>query len=429
MPEREAVLARLRAWARGNWDWLLILSCLPLFAHKTAFNAPVAIMMVVGAVRVVRSPRAMLSDPAVRFMSAVFLCFEVPILLSLPDAVHFDRALGTALIDLRFWFMGVFVIETLRRGDARRKLFGASALVVGAWSLDAMIQYAVGRDLFGFPTFDDRVTGIFYPRLTLGAVTATLSPLVFEFIRLYGTRYKWLWLLLPALVAAVLLQGGRTGWMMLGVSLAVYGFYVLRTSAHRRSLVIGAVVAAAIGIGLASMHENFRIRVQQTMGLFGDYHSAEEATSYRLSIWRAGLKVFQDNWFNGIGPRGFRYVYEDYASDTNFFVEQGQAPTHPHSILLEIAIETGVVGLLGYVLMWILVIKRRRHRPAAPRAEALPWLVASLVAWFPLNVHMALYGSYWSSIAWWLLLIAMAVLMAERRIQGSRASRVEAWTL
>ncbi len=426
MPESQTARPQVAVWAKENWKWLLIFLCLPLFAHKTAFNAPVAVMMIAGLLTVLRSPRAVLSEPAVQFMTAVFLSFEMPILVSLPDAVQLDRALGTALVDVRFWFMGVFVIGTLCRRDARRKLYMASAIMVSIWCIDAMIQYAFGRDLLGFSTFEGRVTGMFYLNLTLGAVTATMSPLVLELIRRYGSAHKWLWLLLPALVAAVLLQGSRTGWMMLAVSLVVSSVYLVRTLAVRRSLVVAVVAAALLGIGLAAMHGNFRNRVDQTLGLFGNAQSMDEATSYRLSIWRAGLVVFEENWLNGIGPRGFRYIYDDYASKQNYFVKLGQAPTHPHSMLLEIAIETGVVGLAGYVLMWILMIKRWRQQGVIAKAEALPWLVAALVAWFPLNVHMALYASYWSTIAWWLLLVAIAMLMAERRISGSRAILSEA---
>jgi len=86
-----------------------------------------------------------------------------------------------------------------------------------------------------------------------------------------------------------------------------------------------------------------------------------------------------------------------------------EGPTHAHQILLEIAAETGLFGLFGFLLFWcylvFLAITRLAHHHGF-----VPWLICAGIAWFPLNAHFAFYGSYWSSVGWWILCLALAQL-------------------
>lgn len=427
-------LSSVPVWFAQNWRWLLVLSCLPLFAHKTAFNLPFGIMMVAGIIAAVRRPRALWDDSAVRILSAIFLCFEIPMLLSLFDAVDFGRATETAAIDFRFWFAGIFIIETLRNPLARARLLAGAGVVLAYWSVDGMVQYVLGRNLFGFGYNGTQLCGVFCPKLRLGTVTATMLPLLLEWVRRYGARYRWLVLLVPAALAIILLSGSRTAWVMLATALGAYGFYLFFVVPRRwRMVLIGGIAASvALATALAFMHAPLRDRLAQTAGLFGDYEAANKATSMRLPLWRTGWRMFQDHWINGVGPRGYRYVYEDYAPDNNYWIlrmeETGQEypQTHPHSQLLEVAAETGAIGLAGLLLMWVVMIKGLRNVSPIARSQVMPWVLASLVAWSPLNVHMALYGSYWSSVAWWVLLVAIAMMSSKDAAPAPRWEPAEA---
>ncbi len=55
-----------------------------------------------------------------------------------------------------------------------------------------------------------------------------------------------------------------------------------------------------------------------------------------------------------------------------------------------------------------------RETPAGVRAPAymrrwlLPYALCLLVAFFPVNSHMAIYSSFWSQIVWWLIALYCA---------------------
>jgi O-antigen ligase len=144
----------------------------------------------------------------------------------------------------------------------------------------------------------------------------------------------------------------------------------------------------------------------------GDLQKIDTASNYRLSLWRTGLSMFLSEPVNGIGPRGYRHVYAEYADPTDFWLRDGEnGQTHPHLQLLEILVETGLIGLTGFLLVYLFFL-REIIREANISMKAI-WILAVLVAWFPLNTHLAFYGSYWASFVWLLIPLALAQPNAE----------------
>jgi hypothetical protein len=46
--------------------------------------------------------------------------------------------------------------------------------------------------------------------------------------------------------------------------------------------------------------------------------------------------------------------------------------------------------------------------PARVQRWLLPYALCLLVAFFPVNSHMAIYSSFWSQIVWWLIALYCA---------------------
>ncbi len=406
-------------WLRANLDWLLVLSVVPLLATKTLFNLPIAVMAILGGVRLWRAPRRYLDDPAFRLLGALFLALWIPMLLSLPDAVNPRRALGTALIWLRFPLAAVFVLDVLARAEARRRLLAGTALIVLAWSADALVQHLVGRNLLGYPPQGTRITGIFHPKLVLGVVTAAFLFPVLAWLQAHGRgrRRLWLWGLAALPVAAVALGGNRSGWIMLLVGGVFYAALQVRRLGARR-LAVGALSGAALLAAVfAAVSSDGRAATGQRLAVMAgllslDWNRWDEATGLRAGIWATAANVARAHWLNGVGPRGFRHEARRHRHPRDRLTSPtpgGMVPTHPHLFLLEVAAETGLFGLLGLLAFWLAL---GRHLLGRLRAGATPaeagWLAAAVAAAFPLNAHLALYASYWSTVLWWLLVVGVA---------------------
>ena len=389
----------------------LCLSAVALLSTKTLFNIPVGIMSVLGLIHLLRAPARMCRDEALSRTGVLFLCIWLPMIASLPDAVNVAHSAKTTSLYLHFYLAAVYLAIEMRDEGVRNTVFFGIAGLMIFCCVDALLQYFTGSDVFGYPYDGQILKGLFYPKQRLGIILAVFSPLYFEAVRQLSQRNRFVWLLMIPLIVVLMLTLKRSAWVMFALASFVYAWWlVARQSRQRRQVTALRLMILLVVMAVTTAYSpNLQRHVERSLGLFStDFATADNATSYRLSLWRTGGRMFRANWLNGIGPRGFRHVYVDYAQPDDFWIQRGtQGQTHPHFVALEVAVETGVIGLVGYLLFWLVVFSwLRKVRWLGEQTPA--WIIAAGVAWFPLSAHFAFYGSYWSSVAWLLLAAAIA---------------------
>ena len=212
-----------------------------------------------------RGSAALLTGPAWALTSVLFFAYWLPEAISAIDAADRARALREALVDLRYLPFLWLVASAVTGAEGRRRTFGGLAVIVAAWTLDALLQAATGSSLL-FAAIDglkqaisghgmctaaevaalDRLSGVLGPcNLKLGIVLASLSPFALDAA---GRRYGRIgWALAAVLVGlAVLLAGSRAAWLSYCLVLAWTGWRLLGI---KRLL---AVFALGIALLLAS---------------------------------------------------------------------------------------------------------------------------------------------------------------------------------
>ena len=61
--------------------------------------------------------------------------------------------------------------------------------------------------------------------------------------------------------------------------------------------------------------------------------------------------MFLENKIFGVGPNMFRVK----CSDSKYFIEQSSCTTHPHNFTIQILAETGIIGLVFYMIIFLLL--------------------------------------------------------------------------
>lgn len=410
-------ISSIGRYLAGNHAWMLVAAALLLLSTDTLSLVPLAMMAALGIYRVGRKPQSIYRDSTQRVLLFLFLCLWLPQLVSLVGAVNLERSARIALLYPLYLFCGVFILRELARPGNLTRLSLALLLIVVFWCVDALVQYATGTNLLGYPYQDGMLSGMFYPKLRLGIILAVLVPIALETATNVNrdnvnrdSLYPWL-LLIPFTVV-VLLSGRRSAWLMLLIGLSAYlPLVFISLSFRARYIIAGALCVAVVLVGTVFYKSpDINRRIVLLTGILGSEYQAERATSMRTPIWDTAGNMFRDNWLNGVGPRGFRYAYRDYAEEDNYFVRQGQdGQTHPHLVFLEIAVETGVIGLIGFILFYLVILRywwRGRHSTINGA-----WTAALLAATFPLNAHLAFYGSYWSGFLWLLIACVLAAVL------------------
>ena len=179
--------------------------------------------------------------------------------------------------------------------------------------------------------------------------------------------------------------------------------------------------AMTIGIVGYSFDNGFKGRIDNASKIFaGDYDSVNQATSLRLPIWEAAVKMALDNPINGVGIRGFRDQYTNYAVESDPF--KNAVKTHPHLFILEIFVESGVIGVLGLFLMFALLCRLTRNnlRQWTPLQAGSAITIA--ITFFPLNAHTSIYGSFYSQIAWFATAVACSLLFEAEHLETEDTS-------
>ena len=368
---------------------------------------------------------ALLSVQAWALTSVLFCAYWLPEVFSVFGAVDGSRAMREAIVDLRYLPFLWLVASSVANARGRRITFIGLAVIVAVWALDGMAEAFLGTSplffgidgakqlISGRPMCSaedlmeaDRLGGVLGPcNLKLGLVLASLSPfLLFPLARRFGTGG---WVAgAVAIGIVVLLAGARASWVTFALVLVFSGWRLLGWKRLLAVFAGGAVVLTA----LALVSPQVRDRVERTAQLAtADESGVDMALSGRLTIWKAALCMVRESPVNGVGVRGFRQVYADHAVDGDWLLEDGGA-FHAHQLLLEVATETGAIGVLGWLAGLALLWRSARRRPAAARGQAWPVLLALAAMCFPLNTHYAFYSSWWGLFFWWLLAVAVAAL-------------------
>lgn len=154
---------------------------------------------------------------------------------------------------------------------------------------------------------------------------------------------RWRTICLASLVVpvvALLMTYSRSGWV--SFALAAVVFLGLWDKRLLPLVVIAGVVALPI------LPDSIFNRIL-TIG-----STADSSNMYRIYIWDAVLRMLRDHGLTGIGMGANNFV----ACYAEYCLPQATLAPHSHMLYLEIWLEMGIVGLIGFLGMYLGAIRR-----------------------------------------------------------------------
>ena len=369
------------------------------------------VMTIAGLFLLVRSRLAILRAREYKLFTIVFVAVWLSIALSLPDAVNPQRTLVVTVNHLRFFLSGVFIIYALANLDTQTRFLQLCAWLLAFWVLDALVQMVFGADIFGREGWrqgTSGITGVFGPEgKTFGVKLAVLSPLLL----VYAHKKRWpLWgqcVCILATVAVVISAGSRAAWVALAAVGLFYVVYLSVSQKHTfRKAALTALVLSTVAGGIAyQVSDAFNYRVNQSVQDLTKPEISGSTLGHRWMIWRGAWNMIKAHPMNGVGARGFRYAFGEFAAPGDPYVERASPilPTHSHQLLLEITAETGLIGLCGWLVACVLLIRAALRSGERARESMLPFGIGLAALLFPLNTHWAIYSANMSQLVWWLI--------------------------
>ncbi len=192
------------------------------------------------------------------------------------------------------------------------------------------------------------------------------------------------------MTVGVYVSVSRGAWLAFAASLGVMAFALPRKTSYGLAL-IG--VGAALGVFLwttgrvpASIVARINSFTQETFAI-NDVRGVTITTENyavieRLAHWQAAVNMATANPVLGVGFGNYEAAYPAY-SLMNWELALG----HAHNYYLNVLAETGMIGLLSYLGLWVMIgwitWRARRHPDQLSRFTA----VGLLGTWVYLTVH------------------------------------------
>ncbi|NNE04920.1 MAG: O-antigen ligase family protein [Xanthomonadales bacterium] len=401
---------------QNEWaSWLLILFFALLPFGRFA-ELPLAVFALCLPF-ILRTPeRRLQARSAALVLVPLFLCFWLPMVLSSFDSFEPQKSTMKSLAALRYLAAAISIAVLLSAPSARWRVLRWTSFLLLFWAIDGFVQLYFGADLFGVAMHPERLNALFIRQYQFfGPTLAILSPLLLEYARRRWPPWAWA-ASFSLILGAVMIAGMRSGWLIMGLVMAVYLLQMMNRENRDIRLATISIPVLALGVIIAGYLASPLIqdRVEQSLKVLdGTPSGVDTASSARLPIFKTAWSMYQAHPVNGVGVRAFSTAYLEYAEQGDIHVRNSggvRGALHAHNLLLEVAADTGTIGILCLAAGLLLAWRQWRSTRPKDRQEAFPYVLAIGLLLFPVNSHFAIYGTYLSSLIWMLAGLWVATL-------------------
>lgn len=344
----------------AEWSIYIMILMLPISKSIIEITIVMALVSITLARLAARKPFKRLSGAEISII--IFAALVIP---SIVNSCNYFLSIK-ALFSKTFKF-ALFTLAVREILDTKEKIKNfvvialLSAIVI---IIDGFAQYFIThRDLLhfdgikylGYPSFQFSLPGPDYPRGFLGFPTASfpfpndfatwiitfLPPAMILSAR--PNRFLWkrimLFLVVVSLVVLLVLTKTRSAWLGFAASLCMLPiFRFIRIKKFVILLLIICILGGAIVL----------------FGSLTPHIVAIAGIADRNVMWANAWKIFKDHPVVGSGLNTFFVCYKDVRQDEF----AGKRGSYAHNCYLQMAAETGILGLAAFLVMVIMVLWR-----------------------------------------------------------------------
>ena len=255
-----------------------------------------------------------------------------------------------------------------------KNFFKINVILLIFISIDALIQFYFGKNLFG--TFasqieNNRISGVFGKELILGSFITKISFILFA-INVIKKNHYYNFFLIIFFFIVVFITGERASFFLFTVGIFYSFLFFREKKIYLYSLIAALILLTTIIINKDSIKK--RMILQTFNQLYSEINTNFNAPK-KLFLFSEGhqililsaLNMFYQNPFIGVGPNLYRFECEK----EKYFISGKNYPnfgsgrdlinhcnTHPHNYYVQILSETGIIGAF---FIFLALIKFTHH--------------------------------------------------------------------
>ena len=295
-----------------------------------------------------------------------FLIFYFYLILTSILSDNFYQSIKSSITYLRFGFFSLAIFFILNN----KKNFIKYFYVMICFTLiilifDGYFQFITGKNIFGFKGVrPDRLGGLFFDELILGSYLGKILPIFFTFYLLNKKYLNRYYVIILAVLTYILvfLSGERSAFL----TTTLYLIMVIPFLLGIRKSIILFIFAGTIFGTLITTNENMKNRyydqmLMHTLGV-GKYANNDLTKKTfmpsHIGLFSSAIDIFQKNIVVGGGVRTFRIYCKNNMNKKLIEIKKNHpnmntCNTHPHNYYLQLLAETGLIGFLFVLAIFI----------------------------------------------------------------------------
>jgi len=240
--------------------------------------------------------------------------------------------------------------------------FIINVVLVTFISIDALIQFYFGKNLFGILSSqieNNRISGVFGKELILGSFITKVAFILFAINSIKKNNYYNFFLIIFFFLI-VFITGEIASFFLFTIGIFYSFIYLKDKTIYLYSLIAALIVLTVIIISKDSVKKRM---ILQTYNQLYYENNINKNQPKKLFLFSEGhqvlilnsLNMFYQNPIIGIGPNLYRFECENkkYFISGKYYPNFGSGKdlinhcnTHPHNYYVQILSETGVMGAL-----------------------------------------------------------------------------------
>ena len=264
--------------------------------------------------------------------------------LSLIGSFNFRLSLRALFSKVwEYIFLYIFTVEVVDSSKKVKRIATVLTFTAGLIVADSMYQYVVGHDfLKGYPFYSSlnrRLTASFSTSSAFGGWIILIAPILLGISHIFtDKKAKGLALFLFfALLLILVATQSRIAWMGIILSFVFFIFAWSRFLRRYVKLILGAVfIAGTLYLVFCPYNRNLK----------AIFKGNDPSVEMHIRLWKQAVDFIKERPITGWGLNTYTEVARKYK-------EFDKGSFYPHNSFLQLAIETGVAGLLAFVFLLI----------------------------------------------------------------------------